>query len=447
MFLPLVVLPMLVVLPLHLSLLAVHLANTPSLAAAKLAPLGVFALALLFVHGALKLLGYRGSIAVPSAVMTLCGIGLALQARIGAAQTLAIATPSQLALPAGLVLMVVVYAAGRHGRVSRLEALWPAFLGLSILVLGFVLVAGRKYRGAVFLPGNVNPVEIIKPMLVLALAAILAGHRKLLARGFLGIPLPPINILVTVGILWAPPMALLILQGDMGMFALMNATLLVMLYSVTKRSAYLFGGIAAVFFLARLLIPLSTRGRARLEAWLDPFTAATGGGWQPLQALVALYSGGLLGTGLGAGSPNVVPIVESDFAYIIIGEELGLVGCIATTALYAALVLAGLRIAERAQDPFRSATATGLSACLGLQILLNIGGVVKAIPLTGIPLPLISHGGSSLATTFLMAGILLAIGDDRAPPRPAPKPEEKPKSRPAPKPRHRPSRTPATGQV
>jgi cell division protein FtsW (lipid II flippase) len=314
-------------------------------------------------------------------------------------------------------------------------------------VLGFVLVAGRKYRGAVFLPGNVNPVEIIKPMLVLALAAILAGHRKLLARGFLGIPLPPINILVTVGILWAPPMALLILQGDMGMFALMNATLLVMLYSVTKRSGYLFCGIAAVFFLARLLIPLSTRGRARLEAWLDPFTAATGGGWQPLQALVALYSGGLLGTGLGAGSPNVVPIVESDFAYIIIGEELGLVGCIATTALYAALVLAGLRIAERAQDPFRSATATGLSACLGLQILLNIGGVVKAIPLTGIPLPLISHGGSSLATTFLMAGILLAIGDDRAPPRPAPKPEEKPKSRPAPKPRHRPSRTPATGQV
>ena len=307
MFLPLVVLPMLVVLPLHLSLLAVHLANTPSLAAAKLAPLGVFALSLLFVHGALKLLGYRGSIAVPSAVMTLCGIGLALQARIGAAQTLAIATPSQLALPAGLVLMVVVYAAGRHGRVSRLEALWPAFLGLSILVLGFVLVAGRKYRGAVFLPGNVNPVEIIKPMLVLALAAILAGHRRLLTRGFLGIPLPPINILATVGILWAPPMALLILQGDMGMFALMNATLLVMLYSVTKRSAYLFGGIAAVFFLARLLIPLSTRGRARLEAWLDPFTAATGGGWQPLQALVALYSGGLLGTGLGPARRTSCP--------------------------------------------------------------------------------------------------------------------------------------------
>ena len=94
----------------------------------------------------------------------------------------------------------------------------------------------------------------------------------------------------------------------------------------------------------------------------------------------------------------------------------GLVGCIATTALYAALVLAGLRIAERAQDPFRSATATGLSACLGLQILLNIGGVVKAIPLTGIPLPLLSHGGSSLATTFLMAGLLLAVGDDRPTP-------------------------------
>ncbi|MGI5869664.1 MAG: FtsW/RodA/SpoVE family cell cycle protein [Kiritimatiellia bacterium] len=415
MFLPLVILPLLVVLPLHLSLLTVHLANTPLIETATFAPLGVFAVALLFVYAALRLAGYRGSIAVPSAVMTLCGIGLALQTRIGAAQTLALATPSQLALPAGLVLMVLVYALGRHGRIGRLEPLWPAFLGLALLVLGFVLVAGRKYRGAVFLPGNVNPVEIIKPLLVLALAGILAGHGKLLARGFLGIPLPPLNVLVTVGILWIPPMALLVLQGDMGMFALMNATLLVMLYAATKRSAYLFGGFAAVFFLARLLIPLSARGRARLAAWLDPFTAATGGGWQPLQALVALYTGGLLGTGLGAGSPNVVPIVESDFAYVIIGEELGLVGCILVAALYATLVLGGLRVAERTPDPFRAAAATGLSACLGLQILLNIGGVVKAIPLTGIPLPLISHGGSSLATTFLMAGLLLAIDDDRAP--------------------------------
>lgn len=173
-------------------------------------------------------------------------------------------------------------------------------------------------------------------------------------------------------------------------------------------------------------MPLTSRGAARLNAWLDPFTAATAAGWQPLQALVALYSGGLFGKGLGAGSPTVVPIVASDFAYIIVGEELGLVGCIALIAIYVVLIVAGMRVAERTPDAYRSTVATGITACLGIQILLNIGGVVKAIPLTGIPLPLISHGGSSLVTTLLMAGLLLAISDDRPPPKPAaaPAPEK-----------------------
>lgn len=414
-FLLLVVLPSLIVLPLHLSRITARLANTPTLPASQLTPIALFFLVTLVVYTALRLLNYRGHLALPSLTLTLCGIGLALQARIGNLQTLDLSAPSQFALPIGLTLMLATYWAGRYGRLRFLERIWPFFLALAILIISFVLIAGRQYRGATFLPGNINPVEIVKPLLVLAFAAILTGHKKRLMQGFLGIPLPRLNSLLTLGLLWAPPMILLVLQGDMGMFALLNATLLVMLYGVTKRPAYLLGGFTAVFFLARLLIPLSARGRARLEAWLDPFTAATGGGWQPLQALVALYSGGFLGTGIGAGSPNVVPIIESDFAYIIIGEELGLVGCILVAALYASLVLAGLQTAERASNTFRGSVATGLSACLGLQILLNIGGVVKAIPLTGIPLPFISHGGSSLITTFLMVGLLLAIHDETPP--------------------------------
>jgi len=418
MFLYLFLLPMLVFIPLQLSLITVHLANAPALGLVQFTPLIIFSIALFVVYASLKLLKFNGALAVPSVIMTLCGIGLALQYRIGSVQTLSISSPSQLALPGGILIMIAVYFAGRHGRISKLEPLWPVFLGLSILVMGFVMVVGRKYRGAVYLPGNINPVEIVKPLLVIFIAAMLSGHRKLLMRGFLGIPLPPINILITLGILWAPPMLMLLLQGDMGMFALMNATLLVMLYAVTKRSAYLIGGMGAIVLFARILIPMSTRGRARLDAWLDPFNTATAAGWQPLQALVALYSGGLLGTGLGAGSPNVVPIVESDFAYIIIGEELGLIGCACTALLYIVLIVSGMRIAERTADPYRSAVATGITSCLGLQILLNIGGVVKAIPLTGIPLPLISHGGSSLATTLLMAGILLAISDEARHPHP-----------------------------
>jgi len=257
---------------------------------------------------------------------------------------------------------------------------------------------------------------------------MLAGHRRLLSRGFLGIPLPPLNILVTVGVLWAPPMLLLVAQGDLGMFALMNATLLVMLYAVTRRSLYFVGGFAALVSVAAFAIPLTARGRARLGAWTDPFEVATGTGWQLLQALVALYTGGPWGTGLGAGSPNAVPIVESDFVYAIVGEELGFVGCAMVMLLYVALVFSGFRVAARAKSAYASCVATGLSACLGLQTLLNVGGCTKAIPLTGIPLPLLSHGGSSLVATLVMTGLLLAISDE-APPVGSRPPVERPRSK------------------
>lgn len=407
--------PLAIFLSLHVSVLVVHMANAPILGWTQLSPILLFLVVLSTVYATLRIARYQGSPALPATILVLCGIGLAVQFRIGTVQPLSMASPSQLALPLGIIVMLGAYLVGRHGRTSRLEPLWPAFLILSILIVLFVLIAGRKYRGAVYLPGNINPVEIIKPLLVVFIASMIAGHRKTLARGFLGIPLPPIDIIVTLGILWAPPMLMLLLQGDMGLFALMNMTLLVMLYATTGRTAYLTGGFAAILILGRLLMPLTTRGAARLAAWLNPFTAPTGGGWQPLQALVALYAGGILGTGFGAGSPRIVPIVESDFAYIIIGEELGLIGCLLVGAIYVALIVAGMRIAERTADPYRSTVATGMTACLGLQILLNIGGVTKAIPLTGIPLPLISHGGSSLVTTLLMAGLLMAIADDRPP--------------------------------
>ena len=328
-------------------------------------------------------------------------------------------SPSQLALPIGVAAMLLAHLALRRGRINALERFWPVFLGAAMAVVGAVIVAGRAFRGAYYLAGGMNPAEIAKPLLVFFVASLLSGHRKLLRRGFLGVPLPPLNILVTLGLFWAPPLLLLVAQGDLGMFALMNATLLVMLSATTGRSLYMTGGFAALVLAARFAIPLTSRGRARLDAWLDPFSVAMKNGWQPLQALVALYSGGLWGTGFGAGSPRAVPIVESDFAYVIVGEELGLVGCAAIAALYASLVFAGMRIASRAKNAYAACVATGLTACLGLQTLLNVGGCSKAIPLTGIPLPLLSHGGSSLVTTLVMVGVLLAVSDEDPPLVPA----------------------------
>lgn len=415
MFVPLVVLPFLVFLPLHLSVLAVRLANAPSLGWPEWVPAALFLGVLLLAWGTLRLARYGGSPAVPSLALALLGVGIALQYRIGTFRTVELRTPSQAALPLGVLSMLGIYLLLRRRRIERLEPYWGVFLGLAVAVILGVLVAGRAFRGAVFVAGGMNPVEIVKPLLVVFVASMLAGHRAPLRRGFLGIPLPPLNILATVGLLWAPPMLLLVAQGDMGMFALMNATLLVMLYAVTRRSLYLVGGFAALFALAAGLMPLFARGRARLAAWGDPFERATSTGWQLLQALVALYTGGLWGTGLGAGSPNAVPIVESDFVYAIVGEELGFVGCAAVLLLYVALVFSGFRVAARAKSAYASCVATGLTACLGLQTLLNVGGCAKAIPLTGIPLPLLSHGGSSLVTTLVMAGLLLAVSDESPP--------------------------------
>ena len=421
MFLLLVVLPFLVFAPLHLSVLAVRLANAPSLGWPEIAPAAVLLAALLLVWSALRIGRYAGSPAVPSAALALLGAGIALQFRIGTLRTVELQRPSQLALPIGIVSMLAVWLLLRRRRIERLEPYWGVFLGASIAVVAGVIVAGHGFRGAKYLSGGMNPVEIVKPLLVVFVASLLAGHRKLLRRGFLGVPLPPLNILATVGLLWAPPMLLLIAQGDLGMFALLNATLLVMLYAVTNRSLYFVGGFAALFAVAAVAIPRTSRGRARLDAWLDPFSNATTTGWQVLQALVAYYTGGVWGVGLGAGSPNAVPIVESDFVWAVLAEELGLVGCAATLLLYGVLVFGGFRIASRAKSAYASCVATGLAACLGLQTLLNVGGVVKAIPLTGIPLPLLSHGGSSLVATLVMVGLLLAISDEAPEPGGAPR--------------------------
>ncbi len=391
--------------------LVIRLANAPVLGILHWLPLGAYTASLLLVGAVLRLGGYRGDGPLVGIVMALCGMGIVVQVRIGSLQLGSGGSPSQFAFPLGIAAMLAVWMTFRGGRHKRLESFWLAGLLLSLAIIAAVLVLGRRYRGATYLRGNMNPVDVVKPLLILFLAAVLVGHRHLLRRGLLGVPIPPLNVVVTVALLWAPPMALLLLQGDLGMITLMNGVALIMLYSVTHRIGYLLGGGMAVALIARFAIPLSSHAQRRFSAWSDPFGAATGSGWQILQGLVALYSGGLLGMGIGTGSPQVVPIVESDFVYVIFGEELGFVGCALLLMLYLALAGRGFGIASRCRSDYSALVATGLTACVALQTLLNVGGVTKAIPLTGITLPFISHGGSSLVTMLSMVGLLMAISE------------------------------------
>ena len=396
----------------YASVLVTRLANAPVLPLRHLAPLGLFALCLVVTALAFRLGRFRGDGPLAAIVFTLAGIGVVLQYRIGTLRIDEDAGAGTYAIAIGVASMLATWAITRHGRHDKLEHAWLACLIAAGCVILGVIATGRRYRGAYYLHGNLNPVEVVKPLLIVFLAAVLTGHRDALRRGWAFIPWPRWRSIFTVAVLWAPPMVLLLAQGDIGMVTLLCLVALAMLYAVTRRLGYLLIGCGAVFVVARYAIPFSDHAMKRFEAWRDPFSVATGSGWQILQGLVAMYSGGLWGVGVGAGTPAAVPIAESDFIYAVIGEELGYVGCGLTMLLYIALAVRGLGVAARARSAFASSLATGLTACFAFQALLNIGGVTTALPLTGITRPFISHGGSSTVTLFAMAGLLLAISEN-----------------------------------
>jgi cell division protein FtsW (lipid II flippase) len=166
--------------------------------------------------------------------------------------------------------------------------------------------------------------------------------------------------------------------------------------------------------------------RTRIDIWVDPFADATGAGYQVVQALHAFARGGLIGTGLGAGLPNIagrppIPALHTDFPFAALGEELGLVGILAILGLYFVLVERGLRIASAAQDEFRAILAAGLSLVIGVQAFIIAAGNLKLIPLTGITLPFVSYGGSSLLANSVIVGLLIALSERTREPLPPPR--------------------------
>jgi cell division protein FtsW (lipid II flippase) len=256
-----------------------------------------------------------------------------------------------------------------------------------------------------------NPSEIVKPLLVFFLAAYLSRRQKAFSETQNGMPVPPFLSLLGLVLLWGVPMLLTIALKDMGLMVLLNAILIVMLFAVARSTGYLAIGLAAVTALGFGVQFISSHAQARFDVWLNPFADPTGKGWQILQALSAMYSGGLWGAGLGSGVPQAVPIVSSDFIYAAVAEEIGLIGCGLLLLVYAVLFSRGFRAAGAARTPFERLLCVGLTGSLAVQTILNVAGVTKALPMTGITLPLISHGGSSLITTLLIAGLIAGLSD------------------------------------
>lgn len=392
----------------HAVLFAGRLVYNPTIILAELIPYGSFSIAVLLEWFLLRKRTLNSDVRIFEIVTFLVGIGIAMQFRMGTFDYGA-SLGFMLALPLGLMAMLAIYLIASDGRWKYLSSLGYLSYAAAVLLLLAMLIFGRKYRGGIYLPGNINPSEFVKLLLVIFLASFLGNRKKELSNTFLGIPLPKLRPTLLLAILWIVPTALAMALHDLGLVLLLNAVLVIMLYAATRSLGYLVIGAAGVAGAGYLLQMVSSHVHARFSVWLNPFADPTGAGWQILQGLSAMYAGGIWGAGIGAGTPSAIPIVTTDFVYAAIAEELGLVICALIIILYACLFIRGFRAAGRAKSPFGELLAAGLTATLAVQTLLNIGGVVKAVPLTGIVLPYLSQGGSGLMAMLIMAGLLAAI--------------------------------------
>jgi len=261
-------------------------------------------------------------------------------------------------------------------------------------------------------PVSIQPSEVVKVTLIVFLASYLDEKRDLIGSSWrLGrISLPPLPYLAPMGAIWVFALGVLVLLNDLGSALLLFGLFVIMLYVATGRLLYV--SVALLSFLAACYVAWKFVDRIdiRVQNWIDPWAKDPYyTGYQQIQSDYALSAGGILGTGFGHGRPALIPQVHSDFIFSAIGEELGLLGTLAILALYLLLVVRGFIIALRARDGFVQLLAMGLSSIFAIQTLIIVGGVTRLIPLTGITLPFISFGGSSLMVNFVVIGLLLYL--------------------------------------
>lgn len=398
-----------------ISLLGLEALQHPAIIAWQpLIPFAVYAIGIPLVLVWLALIHWRGDSGILGAAIMLSAIGVLIQFRMGSFGQLDLKNNIFPVLPfaIGLVAFVLGVTLTAKGRGGWLQALgWGAYIAAVGVLVG-MMVLGRSYRGGIYLTGNINPTEIVKPLLVFFLATHLSQRQKEFSETVSGIPVPPLSSLLGLILLWGVPMALTILLRDLGLVVLLNTILIIMLFAVAKRMGYLAIGLAGVAAVCFGMQFISSHAQARFDVWLNPFMDPTGKGWQILQGLTAMYSGGWLGSGLGTGSPETVPIVTSDFIYSALAEEIGFIGCALLLLIYTTFFSRGFRAAGATKTPFERLLCVGLTASLAMQTLLNLAGVTKALPMTGITLPFISHGGSSLITCFFIAGLICGLSDN-----------------------------------
>ena len=376
-------------------------------------PLGLFA-AFAAAHIGVRIFAPGADPALLPIVFALSGIGITFVTRLEPN-----AAMGQLVfLFVGVGLMVGTLAVVKNLEVVKRYKYVLGAMGIILLVLPMFIgteIYGSKLwikiGGFQFQPG-----EFAKVLIVLFLAGYLAENRELLSisnRTVLGIKFPRLRLLYPLFIVWGICLLVVAFERDLGSALLFYTIFLIMLYVATGRVSYVLIGLVLLAVGAFGMYQIMSHVRVRVAIWLNPFEDAQNMGFQIVQSLYSLADGGLFGVGIGKGlGASTIPVVASDMIFAPIGEEMGLLGGAAVLLLFMLFAVRGLTTAARAKSDLAAFSAAGLTAAISFQAFTIVGGVTKLIPLTGVTLPFMSQGGSSLLASFVIVGLLLRAGDE-----------------------------------
>lgn len=375
-------------------------------------PVGLF-VAFAAAHVAVRILAPDADPVILPVVFLLSGIGIAFVTRL--APDLAENQVLWLFISVAAMIATLFF-------VRNLDKLadYKYTLGLvGVILLILPMVIGTEKNGSklwlTFGSFSFQPGELAKILIVLFLAFYLASNREALsvtAHRVGPFRIPRFRMLLPLFIMWGISLLIVIFERDLGSALLFFMYFVVMLYVATGRWSYVFIAIGLLVIGFFFCYHFFSHVKIRVDIWLDPWTDAQNSGYQIVQSLYSIADGDLVGSGIGKGMPTLIPFVESDFLFSAIAEEMGLLGASAVIILYMLFCVRGFATAARAKSDSSAFAAVGLTTVIGFQAFLIIAGVTKLLPLTGVTLPFMSQGGSSLLSSFIIVGLLLRAGDE-----------------------------------
>lgn len=375
-------------------------------------PLGLFA-AFAAAHVGIRFLAPGADPAILPIVFALSGTGIAFLTRL---------TPDGAVSQVVWLFLSVAAMVAVLALVRDIDALadYKYTLGVAgVILLVLPMILGTEQNGSklwIYIGSfSFQPGEFAKILITLFLAFYLATNREALSASMRTIgplKIPRLRMLLPLLVMWGMSLLVVVFETDLGSALLFYAFFVIMIYVATGRVSYVFvslallavGGIACYFLFGHV--------QNRINIWIDPWSAASTGGYQIVQSLYSLADGGLVGTGIGKGLSTTIPFVQSDFIFSAIGEEMGLLGSSAVLIMFLLFCVRGLATAARAKSDCSAFAAVGLTCAISFQAFLIVAGVTKLLPLTGVTLPFMSQGGTSLLASFVIVGLLLRAGDE-----------------------------------